>query len=244
MNDLIHSDYDSGFTLVELIIAMAISILVVTAVYSAYVTQNKVYNNQESVAEMQQNLRASLHSLTRDIRMAGYDLLGTAGSGFVNNVAFSNGDPSSPITENVLSSNTQIAFTADMDGDGVIDTLPEDVDGNTIIDMTEMEQIAYRLNGSDLQRYSTTTGTTEWQTVAELIENIEFQYLDKDGNPTADLDNVYSVQISLLARSGRSDPDFTNNQTYSTASGVNWTANDNFRRRFLTTTVHCRNMGL
>lgn len=233
-----------GFTLIELLIVMAISTIIVAAVYSAYVTQNKIYNSQEAVAEMQQNLRAGLVALTRDIRMSGYDLLATADSGFVDNVSFSDGATPTPQTETVFSSSTQIAFTADLDGDGTIDVLPEDIDGNTIIDMTEMEQIAYRLNGTNLERYSTTTGTTEWQIIAEDIDNLEFQYLDQTGTPTADLDDVYTITVSILARSGRSEPDFNNNQTYSTASGASWTVNDNFRRRFLTRTIHCRNMGL
>lgn len=235
---------EQGFTLIELLVAMAITTIIVAAVYSAYVTQNKIYNNQERVAEMQQNLRAGLVSLTRDIRMSGYDLLKTANSGFVDSVSFSDGATPTPQTETVFSSSTQIAFTSDLDGDGVIDTLAEDIDGNTIIDMTEMEQIAYRLNGTNLERYSTTTGTTEWQTIAEAIDNIEFHYLDKNGNPTADLDDVFTVKVSILARTGTDEPDFNNNQTYSTASGANWTINDNFRRRFLVTTIHCRNMGL
>ncbi len=236
-----------GFTLVELMLVMVISSIVMGAIYSAYISQNRTYIAQDNVAEMQQNIRAGLGMLERDIRMAGYDSSGSKNFGFVNNVNFSNGGAQ---LENVKTSNNVVAFTMDLDEDGGIDRAMEDVDGNGNKDMTEMEQVAYRLNGSDLQRYSTATGVVEWQTLAEEIENIEFNYMLDDGttknNPgTADLSSIRSIQISILARAGRPDREFTNTMTYTSASGVNWGPyNDNFRRRLLVTTVQCRNMGL
>ncbi|MGD9662582.1 MAG: hypothetical protein AB7U63_15045 [Porticoccaceae bacterium] len=51
------------------------------------------------------------------------------------------------------------------------------------------------------------------------------------------------MQISLLARADRPDTQFTNTETYTTASGAVWGPyNDNFRRRFQIITVQCRNM--
>ncbi len=234
-----------GFTLVELMITMVISSLIVAAIYSAYLTQNRVYNAQQSVAEMQQNLRAGLGLMIRDIRMAGYDKFNSASAGFVDNVNFSNGGA---LNETVFSSATQIAFTADLDSDGTIDQATEDINGDGNTDMTEMEQFSYRLNVTgDLQRYSTTTGAIEWYAVAEHIDSIEFNYLDSDGNITTDLNNISEVQVSILARARQPDRKFTNNMIYTPASGVanNWGPyNDNFRRRLLITTINCRNMGL
>lgn len=235
----------SGFTLIELMLTLIISAIIIAAIYSAYLSQSRVYNAQEAVAEMQQNIRAGLGILTRDIRMAGYDPSETAGAGFVDGTAFSNGGG---LSETVNTSASQIAFTVDLDGDGLIDEAAEDLDGNGNQDMTEIEQIAYRLGGTnstDLQRYSTTTGIIEWQTVAEGIENLEFRYLDSSGNVTANLNAMKTVQISLLARSAQLDRKFTNTMTYVSAGGVNWGPyGDNLRRRLLITRVDCRNMGL
>ena len=47
----------SGFSLVELLVAMAITGVVMTAVFKIYTTQQDSYLLQEQVAEMQQNLR-------------------------------------------------------------------------------------------------------------------------------------------------------------------------------------------
>lgn len=61
-----------GFTLVELLIAIAISGMVLAAVCSVFVMQNKAYSVQEQVVEMQQNARAAMDMMTREIAMAGY----------------------------------------------------------------------------------------------------------------------------------------------------------------------------
>jgi len=63
---------ERGFTLVELLVAMAISGIVMAAVYTAFVTQQKSYTVQDQVAEMQQNARVGLDMIAREVRMAGY----------------------------------------------------------------------------------------------------------------------------------------------------------------------------
>lgn len=63
---------EKGLTLVELLIAMAISGIVVAAIYTAFVTQQKSYTIQDQVAETQQNARVALDLITREVRMAGY----------------------------------------------------------------------------------------------------------------------------------------------------------------------------
>jgi len=63
---------EKGFTLVELLVAMAISGIVVAAVYTAFVTQQKSYTVQNQVAETQQNARVGLDLIAREVRMAGY----------------------------------------------------------------------------------------------------------------------------------------------------------------------------
>lgn len=64
----------SGISLVELLIALVLSGLVATFVFNAYINQHKVVTIQEQVSEMQQNSRAAIDELTRQIRMAGYAL--------------------------------------------------------------------------------------------------------------------------------------------------------------------------
>ena len=74
-----------GFTVVELLVAMAISAIVITAIYSTYLSQNKSYAIQEEVAAMQQNCRVAMEMITRDVRMAGY--FGCKGDTITNTLA-------------------------------------------------------------------------------------------------------------------------------------------------------------
>jgi type IV pilus assembly protein PilW len=68
----------AGFTLMEILIVLAIFGLAISGIYQSFVAQNKSYTIQEQLAEIQQNLRAGFYMLEREIRMAGYDPSGKA----------------------------------------------------------------------------------------------------------------------------------------------------------------------
>jgi type IV pilus assembly protein PilW len=69
-----------GFTLVEVIIAMAITAIVMSALISVFSAQQQVYAQQSELVQAQAAARASLSVVSRDLRMAGYTglPLGTA----------------------------------------------------------------------------------------------------------------------------------------------------------------------
>ncbi len=69
-------DGESGFTLVELLVALVISGFVLAAGYSIYLAQHEGWIVQEQITNMQQNARAAMHELETRIRMAGYGLPG------------------------------------------------------------------------------------------------------------------------------------------------------------------------
>jgi prepilin-type N-terminal cleavage/methylation domain-containing protein len=62
---------EGGFTIIELMIALVISAVVTAAVYAIFITQQKTYAIQSGVTDMQQNARAALMLMVRDLRMAG-----------------------------------------------------------------------------------------------------------------------------------------------------------------------------
>jgi prepilin-type N-terminal cleavage/methylation domain-containing protein len=63
---------NKGFSLLELLVAIFLGVLVVTAVYSLFIMQNQSYINQNVVSEMQQNVRMAMNILSAEFRMAGF----------------------------------------------------------------------------------------------------------------------------------------------------------------------------
>jgi type IV pilus assembly protein PilW len=119
------------------------------------------------------------------------------------------------------------------------------------MDMSDMEQVAYRLSGTTLQRYSTVTGAINWQAVAENINQLEYRYLDENGNNldvngnfAATSSHIYSIQVSIMVQTSKAAVNGPPAQTYTTPSGATWTSTPGFRSRYFSTTVQCRNLGL
>ncbi len=162
----------SGFTLAEFLVAMTLTGVVMAAVYSAYMSQKKSYEIQSDTAAVQQNLRAAMYYIQREVRMAGYNPRGTASVGFTN-----------------ISSSTQnnISFSWDANENGTYDTA------------TELISYRYNATSNTLERQ---VGTSGWQVVAEKITGANFTFLDASGNPTAVASNVRSVNIALTASEG------------------------------------------
>jgi len=215
----IYNSSKSGFTMAELVIAMLISSLVIIAIYTTYNKQQRVYTAQDQVVEVQQNLRAGMGIMTREIRMAGCDpqetgLYGitTANAGTLAFTADTNNDGGSP-----GSGESYQYQLYDSDGDGTPDALRRTPGGSVL---------------------------------ANNIYNLEFYYLLADGTWTttpsaSQLSSIRTVEISILARAGRLDPDFTDARTYTSASGTVWGPfNDQYRRRMLITQIKCRDTGL
>jgi len=62
----------TGFTLIELMIALLISSILVIQIYNFFDYQQRSYALQDQLQEMQQNLRVAMDALTRDLRIIGY----------------------------------------------------------------------------------------------------------------------------------------------------------------------------
>ena len=71
----------AGFTLVELMVSMAISLAVLAAIAGTFTAQTRQNNAEEQLGQMQQNVRGALDLMIREIHMAGYKPAGGAFNG-------------------------------------------------------------------------------------------------------------------------------------------------------------------
>ena len=142
---------EQGFTLVELLAAMVIAAIVMTAIYSVYASQQKSYMTQEQVAAMHQNLRTAMYYMEREIRMAGCDPSGSAGAGFVTANAdlirftedIRGKDDIDPPDGDTGDPNEDITYSlADGDGDGDLDLVRDTQAGEVIAERVIAENIS------------------------------------------------------------------------------------------------------
>jgi type IV pilus assembly protein PilW len=216
----------SGFTLVELLVTMAITLIVVGAMYNVLDSSNRTYSIENEKVEAQNNLRAAVGLLTHELRMAGYDPTGIASPepGF------------KVIPSDILIDGDTVEFTMDLNGD-------EDLDDDN-------EHVAYRLSSGNLERANTANDVTSgnYDILAENIQAIEFYCKDSSDNWTDASASVHSVTVSILAITAHEDPRFSGVQSFSPASATvpadDWTTQNKHRGSFATFTVRCRNMEL
>jgi type IV pilus assembly protein PilW len=233
-----------GFTIIELLVAMVVSLLALGAIYSTFLSQFKSYQVQEEVAAMQQNIRAAMYHMQREIRMAGCDpfdrLITLPSSAPIPTSKY--GVANYPINQIIEANSNSIVFMEDVN--------PPDGDVN---DPNEI--IGYSLNVGNWNLVRNTGGGD--QTVAENINALNFVYLDGSSPPivlnpggtnvaTGDLSRIRSVEITIVARTGENLRASPNNMVYKnqrdeTILGVQ---NDRYSRKRLTAVVKCRNLGL
>jgi len=223
----------SGFTILEIIIATSISMIVAGGSWYLYTSHLKTRIVQNSMLDMQQNLRSALYLIGRDIRMAGYqgDVTGStiAGVTLANDTAFS---------FTCLAANDG----ADNDDDGEAD------------EYDELTAINYGLYDADSDSLNEELGRTQDSTaglVAEGIDGIDFLYILGDDTKTrapADLQQIKAVQVTLLAKSLKPDS-FVSTRSFecheaSDSTKTIWGPyNDAYHRKCLTGTFLLRNIG-
>ncbi|MCG6973677.1 MAG: prepilin-type N-terminal cleavage/methylation domain-containing protein [Desulfobacterales bacterium] len=221
---------NQGFTLMELMIALVVSLLALGAIYSTFQSQHKSYRVQQETADMHQNIRAAMYYMQREIRMAGCDPIGIANARI--------------ITANA----TKINFTEDVFGN----TPGSNPDGATD---DPNEDITYSLDAHKNLMRDTGGGN---KVVAQNIDALDFVYLDGASPPNvlnpggidvpaADLSKIRAVEVTIVARTN--DPllyGTQNNRKYLNQQGTQIYAapGDHVSRRILTSYIKCRNLGL
>jgi type IV pilus assembly protein PilW len=91
-----------GFTFVEILVVLVIMVFVVSAVYTLFSKSQWTYTAQEQIVEKQQNSRAAMEMISRELRVAGFDpnVNRVSGAGLVE------------------ATGTSIRFTCDLNANG------------------------------------------------------------------------------------------------------------------------------
>jgi len=218
-----------GFSLIELLVAMAVASIMMALIVGAYWAQTQAAHDQQMIIGMQQNMRSAMYYLQRDIMMAGYD-------------ATPDDTTVEPTIEsaNDASGNPELRFTYNADEDGI------DNNGNgTIDEPDEVETIHYLLFDADADGAADDLRRRPGAPVAGNIEELEFFYTLADGTSTltpGDPEDVRIVGISMLVRT-EDQTRQVNNDVYVSLSGASWGPyNDRVPRQIVKATVKCRNM--
>jgi prepilin-type N-terminal cleavage/methylation domain-containing protein len=239
-------EHPQGLTLVELMIAVAISSTVVAGAYNLFVVERRSYALQDDLAQMYQTMRSSEQTLVREIRMAGYKLNEVTIVSDVPGTVFTDGEKEG--VEEATSS--AFTFTSDVDGDGV------------------METVRYSVRDSELVRqlWRWDNANHCWRSgggarsVAQNMEDLRMSYfiladndgidndLDDDGDSIADelgemllTDRptkserrcLRAVRLTMTIKTPRPDTLYTHP-----------IHGDHFRRMTLSSTITPRNLGL
>jgi type II secretory pathway component PulJ len=225
-----HIGNQKGFTLVDILVGLAMASVLMAATVSLFTTMGRSYTTQNVAADVQQVARAGIELMIQQIRMAGFDPSGSAAAAILPNFDDTSVFDDAHNAQVADTDANQIAFTIDADMDGRIDNC-RNGDGTPKCpdedDNIENELIAYRLNDGSIEKYRGASGVINptWEAFTEQnVSNLTFNYFDRNNNPTTDPSRIATVEISL---------------TMQEPAGRGGTVS-----RAYSTRVRCRNIGL
>ncbi len=228
----------TGFSLVELLTALAISTLIVLGIGQSFISQKVSYNAQNGLSRVQQTGRFVVEYVGNDIRRAGFPGIVEEASPFFDAIipALSTdggGNASDSIT---------LMYRATEDCFGV--TPPLYADGE------RYAKNQYSIVGGNL--VCTTFDETDTQISTDVltrgVQNMQIlyglnnQYVSASTLTTGDWASVTAVRVAFLVNSVDDTTDFTDTNTYALLNAdALGPFNDTQRRRVFTTTSTIRN---
>jgi len=247
-----------GFTLTEILVTLVLVGIFSSAMLSLYITNTRDYTVQTQVVDVQQNLRAAISMMAKDLRMAGFD-------------------PSHKANAGVLTAGTDaIAVTMDLNEDWDVADSGESISyslsgGNLIRTAGAADTVAnnvvacgfaYAFDANEDGQLDTDAGgRVHWAIPGaggnwfELDANNDDQITpadDTDGDGTINAvdtgipvkqADIRAVRIWILAQSDSQEQGFTNPRSFVVSDKV-LSPGDGFHCRDVTTIVKLRNMGL
>lgn len=187
-------NHQSGMTLVEILVGILMMAIIIVGIYNIFRVHNLMAAKQEETTRMQQELLTVMVTIADDLRMCGY-------SPAEGSFGFIADDPDG---YGRGTNETSVYCTKD--------TLIEN--GVVNDDNNATEHAGYRLNidfdgtpkatpDNILKKYVPYPNATKWDIVATNIGNLQFVYLDNDGdeivNPSANINSITAIQFTATA---------------------------------------------
>ena len=176
----------AGFTLAEMMVAIAIGMVVIASVTGTFRAQTRQNKAEEEISQMHQNVRGALDIISRELMQAGYK----ASGGSVTGVTYDS---------------AQLLMQADLNLNGSIDT-----------SSTSQEYIIYIFDSANMRitRQLGASGTAE--IVADNITACTFTYKDASDATTTTSASIRKVTVSITGRTAKVDPSYSSNSGYRT----------------------------
>ncbi|BBO86335.1 prepilin-type N-terminal cleavage/methylation domain-containing protein [Desulfosarcina ovata] len=175
---------EDGFTLLEILVALAITAVVSVLIVNMFTRLSKSYMAEKAVSETQQELRRTMERITLDIRNAGFDPKREADAGIE------------------VATATQLRFTQDIDYNITMN------DYTGTIDDDSGERITYQIDTANNRLLKIADEGTASQSSRTVLENINpadssFSYLDGDGATlsmtSGVVDNPGDIRSAIIA---------------------------------------------
>lgn len=170
----------SGFSLLELMIVLVLSLILMAAVYLSTQSTRKTNNEQQQVMALQQDLRAVMDIMERDVHNCGCS---PNRAGDTWGVLFGIKDASAQ----------SLTFTADLNANGAVEN--------------ETERITYTMANGEITRITYSCPSTSDPSCQIPIQitrralSLTFAYYDENGVVTSVPADMRSVEVAVKMRS-------------------------------------------
>jgi len=174
-----------GFSLVELMIAMAVASIAFVLLAMTFERSGKLYTTQNVTSALQAEVRAAVEIMAREVRMAGYD-------------PYKTGD-----FEIKTATSNHLLFTLDIDENGAVGTTG----------FPNCERLSFRFSAASQALQIICGENKAWQDIQTLIgsfssmgtsgtkvTNLNFDYMDNQNNSTTFIPDIRGVVITLTAQ--------------------------------------------
>lgn len=199
MNKLFINNRQRGFTLVEILVALAIGALLTVGFVQIFSGSKKTYLVQDNLSRLQENGRFAMDFLSQDIRMAGFRQNATPANPFTDD-AIRGFEGSGSFNSNIGDA-IEIRYEADRNCVGN--------DPNTVGAKDGIARNVFFIKDGELK----CRGNGQTEPLVEGMEDMQILY-GEDTTPTdddytanrylpagaVDMDNVVSVRITLSVR--------------------------------------------